>query len=178
MTSDSVYDDPIWEYVLATKIQPYIPAAKKWWDKYDKLEIKGTGVFDYEYDVVEDKNVPPGLMIRVTSTPVRSPIKNVQAFPFVPAAYLQISGVPGGVNRMIERVCKDGLEIDGVTIVEKHNLPSTYHKGQILAFIPTDVLAGSYKLGKYMYLTLVELVQMSRGNLPQSVITKCYQYAK
>lgn len=173
---DSLLDDPIWEYTVATKLMPYIPFVKKWWEKYDKLVIRGTGVFDMELD--GETELPPGLMIRVTSTPVRSPIKNVQVFPFVPTAYLQISGVYGGVNRMIERVCDRGLVLEGLKIIEKHNLPSTYHRGQFVALIPEEIYNGSQSLGKYVYLTVAELSSMAKGRLPQSVTAKCYQYVK
>ena len=122
----TIYDDPIWEYVLVSKLQPYIPAIKKWWDNYESFRVVSTGVFPINY---EDPVTPPGLFVRMTNTPVRSPIKGVQAFPIIPSAYLQITGVPGGVNRMIERVCMKGLEIDGFVIIEKHNLPSAYHSG-------------------------------------------------
>lgn len=173
MDSELIYDDPVWEYVIASKLQPYIPAVRKWWSEYDKLPIRGTGVFNIEYD---DIDCPPGLMYRVTSTPVRSPIKNVQAFPFVAAAYLQITGVPGGVNKMIERECKKVLKLEEFTVVEKHNLPSTYHKGQLLALVPTSIMEGVEQLGKYMYLTRNELEAMAKGILLPSVPAKCAQY--
>lgn len=175
---DVVYDDPIWEYCIATKIQPYLPAVKKWWEQYDKMDVRGTGVFNFEIEGIDDKDIPPGLMVRVTSTSVRSPIKNVQAFPFVPTAYLQIAGVPGGVNRMIERVCKKGLVIEGIKLIEKHNLPSTYQKGQFIAMVPDSIYESSCKLGKYVYLTVQELCALGNSKLPQSVIAKCYQYIK
>lgn len=168
-------DDPIWEYVVVTKLQPYLPAVRRWWELYDKMKVVSTGVFPIEYDDIE---CPPGLMMRMTSTAVRSPIKHVQAFPFVPSSFLQIAGVTGGVNRMIERVCQNGLTIDEFTIIEKHNLPSSYQKGQLLCFVPTDVLEGTRDLGKYVYMTLLELCSMAKGKLPQSVQAKCYQYIK
>lgn len=171
----SILDDPIWEYVVASKLQPYLPAVRKWWEKYDQLKIMGTGVFPFECDD-EGLEVPPGLNIRVTSTPVRSPIKNVQAFPFVPTAFLQIIGVPGGVNRMVERVCHNGLKLEEFVIIEKHNLPSTYQKGQFVAFVPEDILNGSKELGKYVYLTLQELVSLAQGKCVTSVKWKCGRY--
>lgn len=173
--SDSavIYDDPIWEYVVASKMTPYLAAARRWWSEYDKLKIMGTGVFPVVY---EDMEVPPGLNMRMTSTPVRSPIKNVQAFPFVPVAYLQITGVPGGVTRMVERVCEKGLEIEEFIIVEKHNLPSTFHAGQFLAIIPKDVYNGAKELGKYVYLTVQELGSLAQGKCITSVKWKCARY--
>lgn len=171
--SDTIFDDPIWEYTLASKLMPYLPAIRRWWSEYDQLKIMGTGVFPIQYDDVE---CPSGLNMRVTSTPVRSPIKNVQAFPFVPSALLQITGVPGGVNRMIERVCEQGFELEEFIVIEKHNLPSTYHSGQFLAIIPKDVYNGSKELGKYVYLTVQELAALANGECKTSVKWKCLRY--
>lgn len=168
-----ILEDPIWEYTLATRLTPYLPAVRRWWSEYDKMKILGTGVFPIHYDDIE---CPPGLNVRVTSTPVRSPIKNVQAFPNVPTAMLQITGVPGGANRMIERVCYKGLKLEEFIIIEKHNLPSTYHKGQFVAFVPEDVLNGSKELGKYVYLTIPELQELALGKCLPSVKWKCARY--
>lgn len=170
---DSVYNDPIWEYVLISKLQPYMEAVKRWWNEYDKLVIHGTGVYPIVY---EDLDYPIGLSYRVTSTPVRSPIKNIQCFPFIPTSYLQITGIPGGVNKMIERECSKQLKIDNICLIEKHGLPSTYHKGQFIAFIPEDVLAGKDQLGKYVYLTLTELQSLANNELKPTVVYKCARY--
>lgn len=173
MNNESALDDPIWEYTVVSRLKPYIPAVKRWWSEYENLRVLGTGVFPIEYDDMENQ---PGLMMRMTSTPVRSPIKNVQAFPYVPTSFLQITGVPGGVNRMIERVCDKNLEIEGMVIIEKHNLPSTYQKGQFIAFVPKEVLSGAQELGKYVYLTLQELSGLAQGICLKSVAAKCARY--
>lgn len=173
MPDIDVYDDPLWEYVLVRTLKPYIPAVQRWWKEYKYMKIKGTGVQPIQYDTVE---CPNGLSMRMTSTPVRSPIKGVQAFPFVPTAYLNITGVPGGVIKMVERVCQKGLEIDGFVVLEKHNLPSTYNKGQFVAFVPRDVLDSTEDLGKYVYLTTAELIQLAQGICPRSIVGKCSQY--
>lgn len=172
--SDVIFDDPIWEYLVVSKLQPYVPAIRYWWEHYDSLKILSTGVFPIDY---EDIETPPGLFMRMTNTAVRSPIKNVQVFPFVVASYLQIMGVPGGVTKMIERVCKKGLTIDEFSIIEKHNLPSTYHNGQLLCFVPTKILEGANDLGKYVYLTLPELCAMAQGGqVPATVKAKCWRF--
>lgn len=172
--SDPIYDDPIWEYVLASKLQPYLPAVKEWWKNYDKLKIIGTGVYPVELDGIE---CPPGLQMRVTNTPVRSPIKGIQVFPFVPAAYLQITGVPGGTTKMVERVCLNRkFTIEDFTIIEKHNLPSTYHGGQFLCFIPSHLLNSADMLGKYVHLTLPELAALAQGVCLPLTMGKCARY--
>lgn len=159
------YDDPIWEFILRERLARYIPVVREWWSKVSDLEVDGTGI----YPITDD---PPGLMYRMTKSTSKSPIKNVQVFPFVPSAYLQIKGVAGGSTKMCERVCAKGLIMDEFTIIEKHNLPSTYNQGQLLAFIPTDVLAGSRALGKYVYLTIPELEALSQCEVLRSVKLK------
>ena len=169
----NVLDDPVWEYVLASKLKPYMNTVKYFWEHYSDTDVTETGVMEYRPAGIE---TPAGLMLRVTSTPVRSPIKNVQVFPFVPTTFLNISGVAGGANRMIERVCNKGFELDGIQMIEKHNLPSTYHSGQFIAFVPKTVLEGRQELGKYVYLTLTELCTIAKGVLLPSVQAKCHQY--
>lgn len=154
-------DDEMWRYVVEQRLKPYIEAARAWWEKAPELQIERTGVFKAEG--------PTGFMYRMTNTPVRSPIKNVQAFPFVPVSYLQISGVTGGLAKMIGRVCSGGLKIDEFTVIEKSNLPSTYHQGQFLCIIPTEVYEGTRELGKYVYLTRPEMAAIVNGVVLTSV---------
>lgn len=170
---ESKLDDPIWEYLLVTKIQPYLPTIRKWWENYDKITVFGTGAVPLKSD---DPKCPPGLQVRMTSTPVRSPIKHIQAFPFIPTAYFNIAGVPGGVTRMITRVCEKGLTVEEFTVIEKHNLYNTCQRGQWLGIVPTDMLKGARELGKYIYMTLPELMAMAKRDLPTSVVLKCQQY--
>lgn len=171
MSVGKSYDDPVWEYVLSAKIQPYIIDARNFWGNISDIDVKGTGVFP-----VKDANA--GFMYRVTNTPVRSPIKGVQVFPFVPVPYLQITGVAGGASRMISRVCADNKFVfDEFTIIEKHNLPSTYHSGQFLAIIPTAVLEHRDELqGKYIYLTKEEMTSICTGTPADSLINKVIKY--
>lgn len=165
-----VYDDPVWEYTLVTRLMPYIDAVDEFWAKVEEIPIVGTGVY-----AIPD--APPGLAYRVTNTPVRSPIKGVQIFPFVPTAYLQITGVAGGVSKMITRVCRDDkITINQYTIVEKSNLPSTYNKGQFVAFIPTDILHGVRRLGKWVYMTQPEMIALVQGEVLKSVKDKVVKY--
>lgn len=157
-------DDKMWEYVLITRLQPYVERAREWWEHYNEIIVEHTGVFQLP-------DSPPGMMYRVTNTPVRSPIKNVQVFPFVPVSFLNITGVPGGLNKMISRVCDNGITVDEFTIIEKSNLPSTYHQGQFLCIVPTDILNSSKQLGKFVYLTRPEMAALANGEVPYLV--KC-----
>lgn len=171
MADIKAYDDPIWEYVLATKLQQYIPCVRDWWEHVDQLDITGTGVYPIKAD-----DAPPGLMYRATNTPVRSPIKNVQVFPFVPVSYLQITNVAGGANRMVSRVCADNFTIEEFTIVEKSNLPSTYHQGQFIAFVPTEILNGAKALGKWVYLTAPEMCALMQDKVTKPIKNKLIKY--
>lgn len=157
-------NDDMWKYVIEQRLQPYITRAREWWEHYDELHVEHTGIFQVA-------NAPSGMMYRVTNTPVRSPIKNVQAFTFVPVQFLNITGVQGGLNKMISRVCDGGLQIEEFTIIEKSNLPSTYHQGQFLAIVPTDILKGARQLGKFVYLTRPEMAALAAGEVPYLV--KC-----
>lgn len=172
MVSPDRLDDPRWMYILNTKLAPYIPDVREFWKGVKALDIKATGVFPVRHSAEA-----PGLMYRMTNTAARSPVKGVQVFPFVPVTYLQIMGVAGGVNRMVSRVCAGGrFKIDEFTIIEKSNLPSTYHHGQFIAFIPTAVLSGAEDLGKWMYITAAEIVSMQHGVIPASVRLKLGKY--
>lgn len=170
---ETKYDDPIWEYTLATRLKPYIPSVRYFWDHYAELDIKSTGVTPLKYP---ELNTPDGLMLRMTSTPVRSPIKNVQAFPFVPIPFLNLARLAGGTYKMVEFLCDKGFEIDEFKLIEKHGLPVMYHRAAFVAFIPKQVIAGLDDLGKYVYLTRQELCQLSIGGLPQTVVAKCARY--
>lgn len=166
------YDDPIWEYILNSKLVKYVPHVRKFWENIQNVEITGTGV----YPVTGD-DVPPGLMYRVTNTPVRSPIKHVQVFPFVPVVYLQLANVSGGASRMVSKVCADDrFKIEEFVIVEKSNLPSTYHQGQFVAFVPEDILSGARDAGKWVYMTTDEMRSVCQGNVPFSVRGKLIKY--
>ena len=166
-------DDPIWEYTLGTKLLPYIPAVREFWSNIENIKVFSTGVFSIEGD-----NVPPGLMYRVTNTPVRSPIKHVQVFPFVPTTYLQLTNITGGAVRMVARVCRDNkFKIEEFTIIEKSNLPSVYHQGQFVAFVPTKIIENITELGKWVYLTMPEMLALLKcEDLPQSVLYKIKKY--
>lgn len=161
-----VYDDPIWEFLVRDRMKPYITAARKWWKSYESISVHETGVYPAN---MEDA---PGMMFRFTKSAAKSPIKCVQVFPFVPVAYLQISGVAGGSTKMVQRVCSGGLKMDEFTVVEKHNLPSTYNQGQFLAIIPTEVYEGAKIMGRFVYLNVAQIESLSQGILPPEVIEK------
>lgn len=165
-------NDPIWEYTLRMRLVQYIPYVRRFWNNISNIEVIGTGVFKFD-----DDDAPAGLMYRVTNTPVRSPIKNIQIFPFVPTAFLKLSNIAGGVNRMVSRVCSSNqFIIDEFTIIEKSNLPSTYHQGQFIAFVPTKILSSRQSLGRWVYLTTPEILALMQRQVPTSLAYKAARY--
>lgn len=167
-------DDPVWDYVLASKLSGYLEDVRNFWNRIEDIAVNTTGV--HEMSEVLQKPAP-GLMYRVTNTPVRSPIKGIQVFPFVPAAYLDLPNVAGGASKMIHRVCLDAqFTLDEFTIIEKSNLPSTYHAGQFLAFVPTALLQDTTFKGKWIYFTAEEMKDMLMGMVPVSAQNKLIKY--
>lgn len=149
-------DDPIWDFVLKERLEPYIPRVREWWQQVELCDFTDTGIYELDEDI-------PGLYVRFTRASVRSPIRGVQAFPFVPAARLQITGVQGGSTKMIARIClNERFTIDEFTIVCKSNLPSVFNAQQFLAFVPTDILKNQ-DLGLWLYLTKEELSLLANG---------------
>lgn len=159
-------DDPLWDYVLISRLTPYLDAARAWWAKEEELSVQDTGVYPIE-------DAPPGFMYRFTRAAVKSPISGVQAFPFVLTGYLQISGIKGGSTKMITRVCGKGFQLEEFTIIEKHNLPSTFNQGQFCAFIPTKRFEQIQQdRGAWIYITRKEFKEILEGRTPQTLKNK------
>lgn len=173
VSKPSELDDPVWDYILATKLTPYLDAVRMFWQNIDSIAVDSTGV----HNVDESYKAPPGLMYRVTNTPVRSPIKGIQAFPFVPTTYLGMPPVVGGAVKMINRVCADNaFKLEEFTVIEKSNLPSTYHQGQFVAFVPTSMLENPTFSGKWVYLKREEMVELLQGIVSSAVQGKLIKY--
>jgi hypothetical protein len=147
-------NDPIWEYVLLKSLEKYIPRVREWWNKYDELDMKDTGIVEIDDEL-------PGLMARFTRAAAKSPIKGIQAFPFIPTAFLQLQNIQGGANKMIERVTSKNLSIDEFYIICKSNCPSTYYGGQILCFIPKKIY-DEREIGTWVYLTNAQLREIAQ----------------
>jgi hypothetical protein len=128
-----------------------------------------TGLYPVEYDDVQ----PPGLFWRFTRTPIRSPIRGIQAFPFIVAGYLQLTGVPGGSTKLIQKLLLSrDYTLGEFTCLEIHNLPSTFNQGQLIAFVPTDIYVDSRNIGKWIYLTNAEISGLIKGEILETVKTK------
>jgi len=160
-------DDPIWDYVLEQRLRPYVPYIREWWADVHNFSMVDTGIVEI---YCEDA---PGLYARFTRTAIRSPIRGIQAFPFVPTGRLQITGVQGGSTKMIERVCLDNrMKIDEFTVICKSNLPSTFCAGQFVAFVPTEYLEEKTRLGCWLYFTQDELSMIARGETNEAIRNK------
>jgi hypothetical protein len=159
-------DDPIWEYILLSRLTPYLEPARRWWANVEDISVTNTGIYTLEG--------PPGFMMRFTRSPVKSPIKGIQAFPFVTTGYLQLSSIQGGALKMIERICLDRkCKLEEFTLIEKHNLPSLFSNGQFIAFVPSDILEGTNQLGSWLYLTPDEMSQILKApDIPNTVKNK------
>ena len=78
---------------------------------------------------------------------------------------------------MVSRVCADNaFTIEEFTIIEKNNLPSTYHQGQFVAFVPTDRLNSVKELGKWVYLTAPEMIALMQGVVTNAIKQKLIRY--
>jgi hypothetical protein len=161
------YEDPYWQAVLKIALEPYIEDARKWWLNKEKTVIKDTGVSEIQ-------GSKPLLFQRFTRVAARSPIKGIQAFPFLPTARLQLKNILGGSTKMIQNVCRNNkFKLEEFTIVCKANLPSTFNQAQFVAFIPTHVLEQNIeKLGEWIYLTREELSALTRNEILKTVKAK------
>jgi hypothetical protein len=140
--------------------------VREWWANLPDLKVQSTGLFGIS-------DAPPGLMYRFTKSARKSPIPGIQAFPLVPTAFLQITGVSGGSVKMVERVCQDyKFHVDEFVIIEKSNLPSTYNCGQFIAFIPEDIFIDTKSMGQWMYVTDTELMYLAVGQVTKEVQNK------
>jgi hypothetical protein len=140
-----------------------------WWADVANVSPSETGILELNYS----EEQPPGLFQRFTRTPIRSPIRGIQAFPFVVAAYLQITGVAGGSTKLIQRLLVNrDFTLFEFTLIELHNLPSTFNQGQLIAFVPTEILDDVQSFGKWIYLTNEELSGLIRGVIFDTVRDK------
>lgn len=159
------YTDPQNVQIILGRLNKYIPALRDFWKKFpEQTSLSRIGSF-------EVATAPYGLYYRVCATSVRSPIKHLQVFTYVPVSFLQLSGISGGVNRMIERVCNE-LRIEEFVIIQKHASPATYNGGHILCIVPADVYEGTKTMGRYVYLTYEELADLRRNFIPKSAALK------
>ena len=159
-----------WERVLVDRLSGAVPVARRFWEEVSRLDVNRTGVFPIPYAG------ETGMMMRITRAASMSPIKGIQAFPFMPADELRLSGVPGGYKRMIKKVCGEEMEIDGMKVIEVENCRNTYVRGTVLACIPPDRL--NLRWERLMYLTRDDAWALARGEVPKGVRLKANKWVK
>jgi hypothetical protein len=168
---DSRYgiEDPIWEHILRQRLEPYIPFARRWWKEVEDISPFDTGIYPIEYD----EKQPAGLFYRFTRTAIRSPIRGVQAFPFITAGSLQLTGIQGGSTKLIQRLLvQRQFMMDEFVLVELHNLPSIFNQGQIIAFVPQEIYEDIRLLGRWIYFTSDEISSLIKGVVSETIRNK------
>ena len=40
-------DDPIWEYIVNSKLAPYVPYMREFWNNISEIPVCSTGVFPF-----------------------------------------------------------------------------------------------------------------------------------
>jgi len=155
-------DDPIWQYTLEQRLLPYIPYVRDWWTCVDKFDMFETGVMELDCPI-------SGLYVRFTRVAIRSPIRGIQAFPFILAARLQLVGIQGGSTKMVERVCMGNkFKIDEFTVICRSHVRSIFSAAQIIAFVPTHILE-QQDLGMWLYFTREEIALLAEGLVSEPI---------
>jgi hypothetical protein len=153
---------------LIEQLTPFVKAAAKWWGKKDKTFPVFTGSYPMEKwfpkPSAAEEFYCGALNVRFTKCSAKSPLKGLQAFPYLPTRYVNITKVKGGIRKSIARECMKGLEIDGFTVVEKTRLQMLDQSGQVLIIVPTEVYGKNLAaMGRWIYFTKGELAQLSKG---------------
>lgn len=159
-----------WERVLVDRLQHLVPVAERFWANVANIDVNRTGSFPLPGE--EDSK----MMVRITRAASKSPIKGIQAFPFLPADELRVSLVPGGYKRMIKKVLGEEMELDGMKILEVENCRNTYTRGTVIAFIPPERLETRWE--RWMYLTRDDAWALARGAVPKGIQIKANKWVK
>ena len=163
-------DTDAWERVLVDRLKHLVPVAERFWANVSSLEVNRTGSFPLQGEESSK------MMVRITRAASKSPIKGIQAFPFLPADELRISLVPGGYKRMIKKVLGEEMELDGMKILEIENCRNTYTRGTVIAFIPPERLKARWE--RWMYVSLDDAWALSRGEVPDAIQHKAEKWVK
>ena len=164
-------DDDIWRMILQEKLIPYVEASRKWWAEKEGHSFPTTSTFPI-------KGGPPGFYEKCTRSPRMSPIYGVQAFPILNAAYLtDLPRMPGGCMSLIEKICKDGLEIEEFMVISKLGLQSTLRSGLFLCFVPKKVL-NAKSMARWVYLKPHEVLELVNGVVTGDLIKRLLPFAQ
>jgi hypothetical protein len=155
--------DPVYEYILQAKLEPYIEWAKRWWTYWEDEVFFETGTYPA-------KGAPPGTFIRFSRTLAHSAVRGVQAYPYVATPFLQLRHVPGGSRALVDRLCgrTEGFIIDGIRCIERKNLHGTERNGQFIALVPVtlvDAAALEQRMvrGRYLWIRGEDILSLAAG---------------
>ena len=170
MSKDTPIDDPVFRYVLMDKLQPYIAAARKWWAEKEGRSFLTTSTFPLKWG-------PPGMYEKCTRSPRMSPIYGIQAFPVVNVSYLDLPRMPLGAMSMVEKIAKEGIEIDEFVIVSKSGLQSTNRAGLFLCIILKEELE-SRSMSRWVYMRPNDILELANGIVSKDLIERILPFAK
>jgi len=157
-------NDKVFEYILIDILKPYTEAARDWWSKYANKAFPYTTSFPI-------KGAPIGMYEKCCRSPRMSPLYGIQAFPIVRVAQLNLPRMTGGATKQVERIAKDGLEIDEFTVIAKIGLQSTLRSGMFLCYVPTDRLRSATQM-RWVYLKPSEMLELVNGIVTSDVIER------
>jgi len=140
-----------WEYILATRLLPYLPDIRLFWENVEKVNVMITGEHHVE-------GAKPNVFYRVTQSPARSPLKNIQTFPYIPIDSLGLTG--RDCQQALTEICMGGWQFEEFTVVVKAGVPTMCQRNMFVAFIPTSMYNEVMSAGSWVYLTVDEMRQL------------------
>lgn len=138
------------ERVFYVRLNEVLPDAKAFWNTEQGLDVSEPGVHKFRGKV----------MYIIYPKVKKSPIKYVQAFPFVPLKDLGIFGNARNIAPMCSAIVGGGLEVDGMEVRLLKDGSNNYRMSS-LAFIPKDVM--DRQLSRWLHLREEDVRQLSRG---------------
>lgn len=138
------------ERVFYARVCDVMSDAKAFWEIEHGLDVSEPGVHRFRGKV----------MYIIYPKVKKSPIKYVQAFPFVPLKDLGLSIKANKTASVCSAIVGGGLEIDGMEVRLLKDGANNYRLG-FLAFIPKDIM--DRQLSRWLHLREEDVRQLSRG---------------
>jgi hypothetical protein len=167
--------DPVYEYVFQNKMEPYIAWAKEWWKTWQEKTYFETGTYP------PGDGAPRGLFIRFSRTLAHSPVRGVQAFPYVSVPYLNLHHVPGGIRRFVDELCHSGFTLHGMVLIERRYLHGTERNGQFICIVPQELfteLDGRMVKGRYVWLSGDDILTIASGVIDGRIQRRFRRYCE
>ena len=143
-------------------LKPLMPYVKYFWEHLDDYQEMKTG----SYPLL--KGGSTGLMYRFAQNAQQSSVRGVQMYPFIRVRDLKLKRFMGSPYETVRRCCIYGLSIDGFDVVFLPNLKGAYSDGQLIAFIPHEVMATRQR-ERWIHVNWEEIVALSKGEVPKTV---------